>query len=422
VPEAVQIGGPGDPLAGVWTTVQTAAGETPAYAVGGPVRDLYRGDPHRDADVAVEGDAVAVARRVATAISGARLTVHSAFGTAVIVAPGGVRVDIAATRSERYAAPAALPEVAPATIAEDLRRRDFTVNALAAALGGARFGEVLDPCDGRADLAAGLIRVLHPASFRDDPTRLYRAVRYSARLGYALEPETEALAHAAVAAGMVDLLSGARLRAELVALLRESTATVAAALPAADALGLLAAVDPALAGDAAARAERVIRLDDLRGRLGILATPWRGRLAALAVGAGDAAVARIAERLRLDRRSATVVAAAATAPARLGARLAAASSPADVAEALDRQPIEAALVVVADAGPGARAAEHYLDHLRGIRLEIDGAVLRDELGLAQSPRVGEVLAELLRRKRNGQLADRGSELAAARELVGRAAS
>ena len=79
-------------------------------------------------------------------------------------------------------------------------------------------------------------------------------------------------------------------------------------------------------------------------------------------------------------------------------------------------------MVAADAGPGAGAAELYLDGLRGIRLEIDGTVLRDELGLAQSPRVGEVLAELLRRKRNGQLADRGSELAAARELVGRAAS
>jgi tRNA nucleotidyltransferase (CCA-adding enzyme) len=422
VPEALQIGGPGDPLAGVWATVQAAAAETPAYAVGGPVRDLLRGDPHRDADVAVEGDAVAVARRVATAIAGARLTVHAAFGTAVIVAPGGVRIDIAAARSERYPAPAALPQVSPATIAEDLRRRDFTVNALAAALGGERFGEVLDPFDGRSDLAAGLIRVLHPASFRDDPTRLYRAVRYAARLGYALEPDTEALARAAVAAGMVDLLSGARLRAEVVALLRESTATLAAALPAAEALGLLAAVDPALGGEAAARVGRLARFDDLRGRLGILAPPWRGRLAAIAAGADDVAVERMAQRLRLDRRSATVVRAAATAPARLGARLAAASTPADVAEPLDRLPIEAALVVAADGGPAAAAAEHYLDHLRGIRLEIDGAVLRDELGLVQSPRVGEVLAELLRRKRNGQLADRGSELAAARELVGRAAS
>jgi len=93
-----------------------------------------------------------------------------------------------------------------------------------------------------------------------------------------------------------------------------------------------------------------------------------------------------------------------------------------VGDLLDPGPIEVALVVAADGGPGAGAAELYLERLRGIRLEIDGSVLRDELGLAQSPRVGEVLAELLRRKRNGQLADRRSELAAARELVGRAAS
>jgi hypothetical protein len=221
---------------------------------------------------------------------------------------------------------------------------------------------------------------------------------------------------------MVDLLSGPRLRAELVALLQESTATIAAALILADDLGLLAAVDPALAGDAAERGARVARLDGLRQRLGILVTPWRGRLAALAAGLDDARIARLAKHLRLDRRAAAVVRAAATAPARLGPRLAAAAAPADVGEELDRAPVEAALVIAAGGGPGAEAAELYLERLRGLRLEIDGSVLRDELGLAQSPRVGEVLAELLRRKRNGELSDRGSELAAARELVGRAAS
>jgi tRNA nucleotidyltransferase (CCA-adding enzyme) len=422
VTEPLMLGGPGDPLADVWTAVRSACGTTPAFAVGGPVRDLLRGLPHRDADVAVEGDAVAVARRLTASIDGARLTVHPAFGTAVILAPGSVRVDLAATRRERYAAPAALPVVEPAGIEEDLGRRDFTVNALAAALFGPRFGELLDPFGGHADLDAGLIRVLHPGSFRDDPTRLFRAVRYAARLRYALEPETEALARTAIAAGMVDLLSGERVRAELVALLRESTATVAAALILAEGLGLLAAVDPALGGDAVARSARIARLDELRQRLGIHAAPWRGRLAALAVGLDDAGIERLTRRLPLDRRAAAVVRAAASAPARLGPRLAAAATPADVGDLLDRAPVEAALVVAADGGHGARAAELYLEHLRGVRLEIDGSVLRDELGLAQSPRVGEVLAELLRRKRNGQLADRGSELAAARELVGPAAS
>ena len=163
-------------------------------------------------------------------------------------------------------------------------------------------------------------------------------------------------------------------------------------------------------------------MDELRGRFGPRVPPWRVRLAVIVRAAGEAQVAALTDRLRLRRGDAAAVRAAATAPARLGAQLAAVADPADVAELLDPLPLDAALVLAADGGPGARPAELYLDRLRGIRLEIDGTVLRDELGLAQSPRVGEVLAELLRRKRNGQLADRGSEIAAARELVGRAAS
>jgi hypothetical protein len=137
---------------------------------------------------------------------------------------------------------------------------------------------------------------------------------------------------------------------------------------------------------------------------------------------GDAAVRTLVERLRLPRADGEAVRAAAAAPAGLGAKLAAAAAPSDVAELLDRLPEDVPLLIATLGGPGAEAAELYLERLRGIRLEIDGTVLCDELGLAASPRVGEVLAELLRRKRNGQLADRGSELAAARELVGRTAS
>jgi tRNA nucleotidyltransferase (CCA-adding enzyme) len=414
------MGGPGDPLAAVWEAARAAAGGAPVYAVGGPVRDLLRGAPSRDADLAVEGDAVGLAGRLAAALGGARVTIHRAFGTAVVRGPG-VRIDIAATRRERYPRPAALPIVEPAGIGDDLARRDFTVNALAAALTGRRFGEVLDPFGGRADLASGVLRVLHPASFRDDPTRLFRAVRYAARLGLTIDAATDALAREAIAAALVGELSGARVRAELVALLGESVPTVVAALDLAAGIGLLAATDPALARAAEARG-RIERLDALQARFGIRLPPWRTRLAAIANGQGEARVAALTDRLRLRRTDAAAVRAAATAPGRIGDRLAVAAAPADVADLLDPLPVDAALVVAADAGPGAGAAELYLDSLRDIRLEIDGTVLRDELGLAQSPRVGEVLAELLRRKRNGQLADRRSELAAARELVGRAAS
>jgi hypothetical protein len=208
-------------------------------------------------------------------------------------------------------------------------------------------------------------------------------------------------------------------RADLLALLGESAATVAAALRIADGLGLLAAVGPGLAAEPLDAFERLDAVHDrFAGRIPI----WRPRLALIARAAGDTAVRALVERLRLRRADADAVRAAATAPGTLGAKLAAATTPSDVAELLDRLPPDAALLIAATGGPGADAAELYLERLRGIRLEIDGTVLCDELGLAASPRVGEVLAELLRRKRNGQLADRGSELAAARELVGRAAS
>jgi tRNA nucleotidyltransferase (CCA-adding enzyme) len=418
VPEPIRIGGPGDPLAPVWDAARRAAGGAAAYAVGGPVRDLLRGEPSRDADIAVEGDAVAVARRLADALGDGRVTVHRAFGTAVVRA-GGLRVDLAATRSETYPHPAALPVVSPAGIDADLARRDFTVNALAAGLSGPRAGELLDPYDGRADLDAGTIRILQQGSFRDDPTRIFRAARYAARLGFALEPETELRARAAVAEGLVGELSGARVRAEVLALLTESAATVAAALRIAERLGLLAAVGPGLR---AQPADRLDRLDAARARFSPRIPGWRPRLALIAAGAGDAAVAALTGRLHLRRADADAVRAAATAPGVLGPLLAAAAAPSDVAELLDRLPVDAAVLVAAAGGAGADAAELYLERLRGIRLEIDGTVLRDELGMAQSPRVGEVLAELLRRKRNGQLRDRGSELEAARELVGRAAS
>jgi len=413
----LQLGGPDDPLAPVWEGARIAADGAAAYAVGGPVRDLLRGEPSRDADIAVHGDAVRVARRLAKVLGGGRVVVHRAFGTAVVRA-GGVRVDLAATRSERYPHPAALPVVAPADIDADLARRDFTVNALAAGLSGPRAGELLDPFDGRADLAAGTIRILHEESFRDDPTRIFRAARYAARFRFGLDPDTEQRARAAVAEGLVGELSGARVRADLVALLEESAATVAAALRIADDLGLLAAIGP---GVRAEPAELLERLDAARDRFELDVPVWRPRLALMSREAGDAGVSALVERLRLSRADAEAVREAAAA-ARLGARLAAAAAPADVAELLDRRPLDAAVVIAALGGPGADAAELYLERLRGIRLEIDGTVLRDELGLAQSPRVGEVLAELLRRKRNGQLGDRGSELAAARELVGRAAS
>jgi tRNA nucleotidyltransferase (CCA-adding enzyme) len=382
-----------------------AAGGLPLYLVGGAIRDLLRGDANiTDIDLAVDGDSAEVARRLRTRLGGARMTVHAAFGTST-VRWEDMRVDIARTRSETYARPGALPTVEPAGIEADLLRRDFSVNAIGLRLGDG--DSLLDPAGGRGDLERRVIRVLHAGSFRDDPTRVFRAVRYAARLGFELEPETGALAAAAIRDGLVGHLSGSRVRAELVALLCEPAAPDA--LRRLEALGGCRAVWPGL--DCGPDAQELLRaVVRLREHHSPRTPAWRAALVVVARHLPDADLPMLAHRLVLRRRDAATLRGAVAAPFPKDD-----ASPAAVAELYASRPVEAALLAAA-AGSGAATA--YLEHLRGVRLSIDGGVLRDELGLAESPRVGEVLRELLRRKRNGELDGRAAELAAAREILG----
>src|SRR5262249_42187406 len=147
------------------------------YLVGGTVRDILLGEPAFDVDIAVEGDAIALARAIASQLGG-RVRAHERFGTAVVIYGESERVDVVTARTEFYDAPAALPSVEHATIRDDLHRRDFTINAMAASLKGESFGRLVDPFGGRRDLVAGRVRVLHNLSFIDDPTRIFRAIRY----------------------------------------------------------------------------------------------------------------------------------------------------------------------------------------------------------------------------------------------------
>ena len=172
-----------------------------------------------DLDIAVEGDGRSAGRAVADRL-GSELREYETFGTADVILPDET-FHFATTRDEAYDAPGALPRVTPTSLSEDLRRRDFTVNAMAIGLTGDDVGHLYDPHGGLGDLEARVIRVLHDQSFRDDPTRLLRAVRYATRLGFTLEQETERLAREAVAAGALSTVSGARIGADLILLLWE---------------------------------------------------------------------------------------------------------------------------------------------------------------------------------------------------------
>ncbi len=209
--------------------------EASLYLVGGLVRDLFLGHDIEDKDIdfLVAGSAAAFASEV-VALSGGKLEKYSKFLTAKIINPEIFttikEIDFASAREEIYETPGALPTVSQSTLADDLRRRDFTVNAIALPVSEAHktraeLVEVaIDPFHGRADLERGLIRVLHKDSFRDDPTRLYRACRYLARMDGALEQETKELFGHAIAGNYLETISAFRQFRELEKIFQEPLA------------------------------------------------------------------------------------------------------------------------------------------------------------------------------------------------------
>ena len=382
------------------------------YLVGGTVRDILLGEKSFDVDIAVEGDAIVFARQLASVLGG-RATPHEKFGTAIVLYGEDERIDVVTTRTEFYDAPGALPTVERAGLQEDLFRRDFTVNAMAVSLRPADFGRLVDPFGGRADLAKGALRVLHNLSFIDDPTRIFRGIRYEARYGFRLDEHSARLAHGCIEMGLVGDLSSARLRDELVSLLEDPGA--AGGIRRLGELAADRAIHARLRGDdeAASLFERAIALrEELRAEV----PAWRIGLAVLGRDMTSEEAYGWLERLKVRRRDVNRIAGAITVAPRIVERLRAERlDPARVVGLADPFAPDAPLLALA-------REEHselrdYFTRLRDVKLEIGGADLA-ALGLSESPRVGEVLAELRRRKLNGELLDgRESELAAARELV-----
>ena len=207
---------------------QAAALNMPCYLVGGFVRDLLLNKPVNDLDIVLEGDAIKLGKSLVKKFGG-KLTPHDKFQTAIWFLPEtfnlqAATLDLITARKETYKDPGALPTVMPAAIEDDLRRRDFTINAMAIRIDGDHFGEMLDPLHGQADLEKRIIRVLHPRSFIDDPTRIFRAIRYEGRYSFNLDFETlnqispEALA-------VISQLSGERIRHELDLIFEEQGAS-----------------------------------------------------------------------------------------------------------------------------------------------------------------------------------------------------
>jgi tRNA nucleotidyltransferase (CCA-adding enzyme) len=355
-----QVGARMDRLPAIATLREKLDGER-AFLVGGAVRDLLLGGEHPDLDVAIEGDAPTVARRL-----GADPVEHERFATATVDLDG-TRVDLASTRAERYPRPGTLPEVEPAPLDRDLARRDFGINAMAVPLAGDP--ELIDPYDGLGDLREGVLRVLHPRSFTDDPTRALRAARYAARLGFDVEPATFEL----LAATDLGTVSRERVEAELRRIAAEPSAPAAFDLLA---RWGLADID----SGAGARLEA---LEEILARPGWSDVVDRAD-AIYSIGIPDPELE--AGALRLSTAS----------PAR----------PSEgVALARGRLPVELAAARVA----GATWLDDYVCDWRRVELEISGADLMAE-GVPEGPDVGRGLAAALDAKLDGDATGRESEL------------
>lgn len=192
------------------------------YVVGGFVRDLFLNTVNLDVDLVVEGNAIDFTRHLTSAVQGSQ-KIHKQFGTAVIVCPDGFKIDVATARTEFYQHPAALPTIQTSSIKQDLFRRDFTCNALAIQINKEKFGTLLDFFGGQKDIKEKIIRVLHGLSFVEDPTRVFRAIRFEDRFGFSIGKQTLNFIQTAVAHSLFNKLSGKRLLTELVMLLKETT-------------------------------------------------------------------------------------------------------------------------------------------------------------------------------------------------------
>jgi tRNA nucleotidyltransferase (CCA-adding enzyme) len=394
------------------------------YVVGGFVRDLLLGTPTLDLDLVVEGNAIALAKRLQKRVGG-RVKSHARFRTAKLILDEQAfpipYLDFVTARTEFYEHPTALPQVERSSIKQDLHRRDFTINTLAICLDPDRYGELLDFYGGEQDLKRGLIRALHSLSFVEDPTRMLRAARLEQRLGFRLEERTEELIGNAL--DLLDRTTGERIRHELHLILEEETPEEA--LCRLDELGVLTQIHPGL------------RCDDwLRDRFRRLRTsppsipPNPGgeaptsnlqtstlylalltyRLSApdleslvrrLKIAGEDAALLRQVNRLRS-----------------LASELAKEQQPSDIYRLLKHysEPAIFVLWIATDSEPVRERLELHHRTLRLVEPEIDGEYLK-AMGLQPSPLFGHILSALRDARLDGEVSKLEEEKALVKELL-----
>ncbi|MFH1032307.1 MAG: CCA tRNA nucleotidyltransferase [Chloroflexota bacterium] len=379
------------------------------YLVGGVVRDLLLKRTNLDLDLVVEGDAIGLAKQLAESVKGKILT-HTRFGTAKLKWDSW-SVDFATARSETYERPGALPSVSPGSLDDDLFRRDFTINAMAVELIPKCFGKLVDLYGGMSDLKRKLIRILHERSFIDDATRIWRGLRYEQRLGFQLEADTLRLLKRDIP--MLDAISGDRIRHELELVLRE--AEPEKVILRAEELGVLAKLHPSLKGDSwlEEKFREARKLKTLPSvELYISLITYR-----LTIEEKD----ELISHLKLNKTAAQVLRDTSSLKSKLDVLSMPEAKPSSTYQLLSDSTPEAitAIFLVTDSPVVRQRIRLFLNKLRYIRPALTGNDLL-KMGIAQGPKVKEVLAHLHKARLDGEVTSKKEEEALVREWVEKA--
>ncbi|MGH8103078.1 MAG: CCA tRNA nucleotidyltransferase [bacterium] len=383
------------------------------YLVGGPVRDLLLGAPTSDWDVVIEGSGLDFARAVADEF-GAMIQEFPQFQTAKLFFKDGASLDVATSREEIYARPGALPKVKAADLQADLFRRDFTMNALAVALNPGEFGALADFFGGYRDLVGKRIRVLHDRSFVEDPTRIFRAVRYEQRLGFRCEPKTSRLLQAALKSGVLKKLSGDRVRNEILKMMKEPDP--GKCLAHLNAIGAWRAFDvkyaihpawfaPKSGVPAAVAAFNGAKDIDLRVAYLML----------LLAGFSQRKRATMTQYLHLERHFQKGAVQLSRDTTRLE-KLLKCTKPSKYHRVLSPLPAEYIMYLWVRYPEIRKPIQTYWNRWRGIRLTVSGADLKDA-GIPEGPEMGKIMRTLLAMKLDGLLLEK-DELKTAVQLHG----
>jgi len=384
-----------------------------AFIVGGIVRDILLGIENLDIDLVIEGDGILFSAQFAKKVGG-ELRKYKEFGTATITFPDGFKLDIATSREEFYSEPASLPQVKPAPLQKDLFRRDFTVNSLAIDLSPSNFGFLTDFFEGEKDLREKKVRVLHSRSFIEDPTRIFRAIRFEQRYGFIIEEKTQKLIEEALRGEIFQKLSKERIREELIQILEEDRPEKS--IRRMQEFGILKAIYPEL--ELTSREEKILdNLIDVFAWFEVLfeekVKRWLIRLLVILENLNEGETRDFCEKYKFTREEKESIITTRIEAKRIIKKLKTPQDllPSFIYEILSSLSQETLLFTTAKAEEKIvkKRIFFYFTRLKKLKIEIDGNDLK-KMGYKPSPLFKKILEEVKKAKLNGQIKTKEEEI------------